>query len=417
MSSTQAGRWTGALTRLSRRPVASVVTLAAVLAVFLALTLWWHDWFDLTVYRGAMRYWLVEDGELYDFLTPRSKYGFTYPPFGAYVMAPMAFLPFPVVVVVSVLASLGALVAVLYWLTGTLAARAGRPLWWVLTVVALLALALEPVRETITFGQVNLLLLAVVAADLLLLVGRDSRWAGLGIGLATAVKLTPGVFLIYLLATRRWRAAGTAVFAAGLATLVPGVLTPDTARGFWTDAIWNTDRVGTLSYASNQSLEGVVARLNPAHPSGALWALLVLAVVGIWLWRITRPGCDAAAGLALTGVVGCLISPVTWVHHLVWLLPALVLCAGHALALPTGDPRRRRWLVGVGLAYAVLCSRLVWAWERDFGGVDGFLGGNAYVWVSLALLVCVPSRTVWRSPTAPAAPAAARPVGDVVPAR
>ncbi|GGJ77202.1 membrane protein [Pilimelia anulata] len=406
-----AGRWA----RFARRPGAVVAALAALVAVFLALTLWWHRWFDLTVYRGAMVYWLRDGGQLYDFLTPGTKYGFTYPPFAAYVMAPMAFLPWPLVIVVSVAASAAAAYALLRWLLLPLADRRGWPRWYVLALAGLLTVSLEPVRETFTFGQVNLLLLVVVAADVLLLVGRDSRWAGVGIGLATAVKLTPGVFLIYLLVTRRWRAAGVATAAAGLATLLPGVLTPDTARGFWTDAIWDTDRIGTLTYASNQNLQGLVARLHPEHPSGVLWGVLVLAALGYWLWRVTRPECDAAAGLALTAVLGCLISPVTWVHHLVWLLPALVLCAGYALDLPPGR-RRTRWLVGVGLIAALLSSRIVWAWERDFSGVDGFVGGNMYVWLSIALLVMVPSRTVWRPLGAAADPAAPAPADRAGPA-
>ena len=45
------------------------------------------------------------------------------------------------------------------------------------------------------------------------------------------------------------------------------------------------------------------------------------------------------------------------------------------------------------VGYAVLCSRLVWVWEHGFGGVGGFLGSNAYVWISLALLLFLPLRS------------------------
>ncbi len=51
-------------------------------------------------------------------------------------------------------------------------------------------------------------------------------------------------------------------------TLLAAALAPDASRVFWTDALWNTDRVGELAFVSNQSLRGVVARLDPAseHP-------------------------------------------------------------------------------------------------------------------------------------------------------
>ena len=74
--------------------------------------------------------------------------------------------------------------------------------------------------------------------------------------------------------------------------------------------------------------------------------------------------------------VGCLVSPVTWVHHLVWLIPALILLVDNAMAAPAGR-RRRVLLVAATIGYAVLISRTVWFWEKDFTGVDGFLGSNA----------------------------------------
>jgi alpha-1,2-mannosyltransferase len=87
-----------------------------------------------------------------------------------------------------------------------------------------------------------------------------------------------------------------------------------------------------------------------------------------------------------------LVSPVTWVHHLVWLIPALLLLVDNAYAAPAGS-RRRRGLLGFAIfAYLVLISRLVWVWERRFDGALGFLGSNFYVWISVALLLALPVR-------------------------
>ncbi|HEY0697658.1 MAG TPA: glycosyltransferase 87 family protein, partial [Micromonospora sp.] len=341
------------------RQVLLVVGLAVAVAAFLWVAAVRHGFFDLKVYYGALRFWARDGGEIYDFLKPGTKYGFTYPPFAALTMLPLAWLPWWAAIAVSVAATVVVSALVLWWLVDPLARRMGWTRWFALAVALCLAAAFEPMRETVNFGQVNMLLLGLVAADLLGLVARGSRWAGVGVGLATAVKLTPGIFIVYLLVTRRWRAAAVASGTAAGATLLAAALAPDASREFWTSALWNTDRVGSLAFVSNQSLQGVVARLDPAEPSRLAWLVLVLAVLVVWARRSRAAVAagDEATGLALTGVVGCLVSPVTWVHHLVWLIPALVLLVENSLLAPAGS-RRRRWLLGsAGVAYAVLCSR------------------------------------------------------------
>ncbi|HWG99021.1 MAG TPA: glycosyltransferase 87 family protein, partial [Pilimelia sp.] len=367
--------------RQTAGPVALVAALFAAALAFAAAFSVRHGFFDLRVYRGAMRYWVLDGGELYDFLLGSSPYGFTYPPFAGLLMVPLAYLPWHAAIAVHAAATVACLLAVLWWLVAPLARRRGRRPWVAVGVAAALAAAFEPVRETLLFGQVNAFMLALVAADVCLLLARGSRWAGVGIGLATAVKLTPGIFLLYLLVTGRWRAALTAVGAAAGATLLAGAVAPDASREFWTSAVWNTSRVGALDYVSNQSLLGVLARIEPARPDRLLWLVLVAVVLAVWAWRARAAVArgDELAGFALTGVVGCLVSPVTWVHHLVWLLPALVLLADAGLRARPGAPRAGL-LAAAALGYAVLCSRLVWWWEKRAFDAGAFLGANAYVW-------------------------------------
>jgi len=130
---------------------------------------------------------------------PSDALEFTYPPFAGLVMSPMALLPFGAVVVIAVIATVLTTALLTWWFAGPLLRRLPGPIWFPLGVACCLALVFEPVRETITFGQVNTLLLTLVAGDMLLGVARGRRWAGIGIGLATAVKLTPGVFIVYRL--------------------------------------------------------------------------------------------------------------------------------------------------------------------------------------------------------------------------
>ncbi|MDG4802259.1 glycosyltransferase family 87 protein [Micromonospora sp. WMMD980] len=396
--------------------VVAVAALAAAVTGFLSVAAVRHGFFDLRVYHGALTYWARDGGEIYDFLKAGTQYGFTYPPFAALVMLPMAYLPWNAAIVVSVAATVVVSAVVIWWLLDPVARRCGWTRWFTLAVALCLAAAYEPMRETVNFGQVNMLLLFLVAVDLLRLLPGGNRWAGVGIGLATAIKLTPGIFVVYLLVTGRWRAAATAIGSAAVATLVAAGLFPDASREFWTEALWNTDRVGELAFVSNQSLRGVVARLDPEHPSTLAWLVLVLVTLVLWGWRCRAAVAagDEATGLALTGAVMCLVSPVTWVHHLVWLLPGLILLVDNGMAAPARGRRRRVLLAAALIGYALLCSRIVWAWEKDFTGADGFLGSNTYVWISLALLVGLPIRRR-ATPARPDGPArAVGPAGSAV---
>ncbi|MEU4657471.1 glycosyltransferase 87 family protein [Streptomyces sp. NPDC023723] len=353
-----------------------ILALATAVTVFTATVPLLRDWFDLRVYHGTVDSWRHHGGRIYDYRVPGTAYGFTYPPFAALAMLPMALLGLPATVAVCLLLDLIALAVVLRVLAAGARWRPG-VYGWALTG-CLLAL-FEPLRDTVSFGQVNLVLLALVLADARLLATGRGRWAGVGIGLAAAVKLTPVLFIGLLLLARRWRAAGTATAVAAGATALAAWAVPDASRFYWTEALWDTSRVGRLAYVSNQSLQGVLARLG--EPDRAVWAAAVLPVLAVWAWRTRRAVAlgDWPAGFALTGLAACLVSPVTWVHHLVWLLPAL------AVLLRTGHPRV------AGALYAVLCTSVVWLWTDDASGPDGFLGANTYVWITLGLLLALPA--------------------------
>lgn len=387
-------QWAAAATRrqLERRPIV-VSALAVVVALFVFFFAERHGFFDLRVYYGALNYWVHDGGLLYDYLLPKTHYGFTYPPFAAIVMLPMAVTPWPVAIAISCVMCVTTTAIVLYWLVDPVARREGWIRWYALALALCLAAAFEPLRETFLFGQVNMLLLFLVALDLVLLVGRNSRFAGVAIGFATAIKLTPGIFILYLLITKRWRAAIVATATATAATLAAAAIAPRASLVFWTDALWNTNRVGALEFISNQSLNGAVARLDAADPSTALWLGGVIVILVIWIVRVRRAvAChDELTGFALTGIVGCLISPITWVHHLVWVGPAIVLLLDNAMA--AGPSRRRRGLLAFMIvSYVLLCSRLVWSFTTEFEHPVGWFLSNAYVWISIALLVALPIR-------------------------
>jgi alpha-1,2-mannosyltransferase len=208
-----------------------------------------------------------------------------------------------------------------------------------------------------------------------------------GIGLAAAVKLTPLLFLGYLVVAREWRAARVAAGTFLGATVLAALVAPADSAAFWSRALWQTGRVGDLGYVSNQSLLGALTRLHATPEYRWAWPLAVLLVLAGWAVRARRAGLvgDHAAGFALTGVAACLVSPVSWVHHLVWTLPALVLTLRRALR----PPRRYPLILVVAAGYLACSIGLVWL-AAGVAGPAGLLGADAGVLTCLLLLSLLP---------------------------
>lgn len=398
--------------RTARQVVVVVVIVALVPLLYLLDTP--HNFFDLKIYMKAMQWW-ADGHPLYDYVQADLLQGelyFTYPPFTALLLRPFAGLRIGVTVTIFTILSLVALVATTWWLVKPLAERHRLSRWFVAGLAIPLVLIVESTRETLTFGQINMLLVTLILADLLFAVPRGSRWSGVGIGLATALKLYPGIFIVYLLAARKWRAALVASATAAGATLLAAAIAPGDSWRFWTHELWLTDRVGRPDYTGNQSLFGLLARFTaPDKPNHLLWLLLVAAIAGYGLWRAAsalRAG-DHLAGLTLTGLVGALVSPITWTHHVYWFIPAVVVLVDAGLRRPeptagAAGPRRRvallilSVLLTTGIVYGVV-SFHDWGDAFDRTTAPGeFLLRNLYVLFALILLVVLPIR---RESTAP----------------
>jgi alpha-1,2-mannosyltransferase len=364
-----------------------------------------HHYHDLRVYQGALRSW-VHGGDLYSYVLPEERrFGFTYPPFSAILMLPLVAIPLPVAEIGSVLATVAAIVIAMYALVGPIATRFAQPRGQVVASAVLLALGLDAVRQTLAAGQIDMYVFLLVALDLMVLplaTGGASRWAGVGIGLATAIKLMPAVFLAYLLVAGRYRQAVVAVSTFLAAGLVAIVVAPHESWIYWTRVLWRFDRVGSPAQTSNQSVRGMLARLGLNGSVTVWWLISVGLLTAIWWVRVlraTRLG-DSLGGFALTGAYVCLLAPITWVHHLVFLLPALV-----RLTVWAGESGwRSRRLVAVGFCYAVLASQVEeLRLDLDSRMLVLFVD-SAYVWVTLAFLLLLPLRP----------DAAARRLGDRV---
>lgn len=369
------------------------VVFALVFAVVLAASGWvfyslynpGHRFFDLKIYMSALDWW-TSGHDLYDYSQPDflQKYlYFTYPPFAALLMLPFSFLPLGVVEVLFTLGTVAATIVTTVWIFQALKLD----LRWVIFAIPLILIT-EPMRETIPLGQINMLLVLLVLMDLLVLAPRGSRWTGVGIGLATAIKLLPGIFIVYLLLTRQWRAAITSMITAAAVTVITAIVAPQASWDFWTNALWDTTRVGRTDITGNQSLLGLLHRLvAPEDPNRVIWIVLVAAVLAFGLWRavIAHRNGNEVAALAIIGLVGGLISPITWPHHLYWFVPALLA----AIAA-------RAWLLAIA-AYGVAIYGVVSVIDYGVAAqptdtIKDFLARNAFALLSLALIALVPIR-------------------------
>ncbi len=278
---------------------------------------------DLHVYVGGAAA-LDHPGTLYSYVyadqTPDFPLPFTYPPFAAVALYPMHFVPFGVLAFlwhVAIVAALYGVVRISQRLIGTAADRRAAMLWTAVSIW------IEPLRSNFDYGQINVfLVLAVLYAVY------TTRWwlSGLLVGLAAAVKLTPAVAGIYLLGARRWSAAlfslAVFLFSIGVSLFVVG----DQARYYFTDLLGDAHRVGPIATSFNQSWRGAISRIlgyDAGYGPLVLAALVITAVVAVLAWRALNPS-DALGRLLVVELFGLLLSPISWTHHWVWLVPLMI---------------------------------------------------------------------------------------------
>jgi alpha-1,2-mannosyltransferase len=405
-----------------------------------------YTFFDLKIYHGAMVWW-THGGNLYDFVSPGTTLGFTYPPFAALAMAPMAVLPTIVAGWLNTLVSLAALTLLLTWLLVPVADRYSWPRWFPVALAVPLAAATEPVRETLGFGQVNLMLAVLIYADFVVLrnkaklAGPESgapvtgsrlrrMWAtgtlaGVGVGLATAIKLTPGLFVIYFMITKQWRAAATsAVTAVGVTAVTFVIGGPETIT-YFTSVISDTQRVGAVDATANQALSGLLARLydSPTTPT-LMWLAFAMLILAVGLSRASTAHAegDELTAFTLVGLTANVVCPISWTHHMVFLIPALVVLVDTALrrrAAARALASRGLWTRGpvgipalAGLRHAVGALGIylvfvvsIWGFEHKLpkvshyaNGLVGALGENSIALAIIALVAFLP----WRPGADPA---------------
>ncbi|MGY4990570.1 glycosyltransferase 87 family protein [Streptomyces nigrescens] len=401
-------------------------TLAAALGCLVSFAVFWTaqrllnvTMIDLMVYRAEG--FTVRNGEsLYDMVATSAHLPNTYPPFAALLFTPLTLLGVPEMRACATAGNLLLLIGVVHLslrLAG-LPRRLPRPA--ATFAVSALLVWCEPVWTTLRYGQINLLIAVLVLWDL---TRRDhQRLAGIGIGIAAGLKLTPALFAVFLAlagavragqllrsgagaraAWNPWLRQAVVATATFLATaLLSALALPRDSYRFWTEIVYATDRVGEVEITANQSLRGALARLLHTHDPGAAW----LVVAGL----TAALGLTLAVGALLRGqrawaAVACaatalLVSPISWSHHWVWCVPMLILLGSEALRR-TGSAARRWWAM-TGALGLLFCSFALWwvphRWhhheELHQNGVQMLLSGG-YPLAGLALLALTGAR-LWR---------------------
>lgn len=279
---------------------------------------------DLHVYVGGAEA-LDGPGALYDYVyadqTPDFPLPFTYPPFAAIVFYPLHLLPFGVVAFfwqIGIIAALYGVVRVGQRLMGLHAQRRVAMLW---TAVGIWT---EPLRSTFDYGQVNVVLVLAVLCAVL-----SSRWwlSGLLVGLAAGVKLTPAVAGLYFVGARRWAAVvfSAVVFFATVG--VSWVVVGGQARRYFTELLGDADRVGPIGTSFNQSWRGGISRIL-GHDAGfgplVVVGIAITAVLALLAWRSIGGASDRLGGILVVSLFGLVLSPISWTHHWVWLIPLMM---------------------------------------------------------------------------------------------
>ncbi len=378
---------------------------------------------DIDVYQMGARAWL--DGHpLYradsQFHTPIGlDLPFTYPPLAAILFCPFAWMHMPAasvaITALTLLLLAGSTVIVLtrldVWSTSkTLPGPAWlRRCWLAVIAAAGATLWLEPISSNFAFGQINVVLMTLVIADCM---PRRTPWPrGLLLGLGMALKLTPAVFLLYFLLRRDDRAALTSLASFLGATLLGFVLAWNDSWEYWTRTVRHTDRIGEPSLNTDQNIAGALARLGLGEQQRfLLWVAASLLVLALTVWamrRVLRAG-EPTLAIICVALFGLVVSPVSWSHHWVWVLPAMLVTG------ILGWRRRNAALLVVTVIGMALMrwtpidllpkhheSSAIW-WRQ--------LAGMSYVWWALAVLVVAGLTVTARATSRDAAPQRLDPV-------
>jgi alpha-1,2-mannosyltransferase len=310
---------------------AVVVTLSTVLAASVRLLYRDPDWaprwmIDFSVYLAGGDA-VLSGQSLYDVTVVSPVFGpllYTYPPFdAAVVFAPLALLPTEVAYLLWNIVTLVVLGAAIWLTLGVVGVRRDTPRLVLTGAILVGSVGLLPVTYNLVVGQINPIILLLVLLDFR---RPNPRWQGVGVGVAAGLKVTSLIFVAYFVLTRRWTAARNAVLSFLGMVAVGFVARWSDSASYWTGLLFDPSRVGGSQITANQSLSGLLARLVHSTTTQGWWLPILVAVAGFGLAMgvlAHRRGADFL-GMLLVAVTMLLVSPISWEHHWMFVIPLLI---------------------------------------------------------------------------------------------
>jgi alpha-1,2-mannosyltransferase len=228
-------------------------------------------------------------------------------------------------------------------------------------------------------------------------------------GLAAAIKLTPLIFVAYLLITRRTRGALNALVTFIACEAIAFVVNPGASWTYWTKYVFDSRRAGALLYSSDQNLSSALQRMHhgPVSSFVLLPLLVAICVGGLALAAWAHRRSSTVLGLLVCAVTGLIISPITWVHHMVWVAPVIIWLAA-------GADRPRRGPLLAGASAVLFMAAPIWWVPRSWKVTNNppelhqngwqFLVGNSFFLAMLIFVGGVAAMLGWRSGAFPRGP-------------
>ncbi|WP_165356956.1 glycosyltransferase family 87 protein [Nocardioides zhouii] len=362
---------------------------------------------DDSVYRTSIMEWW-RGGDPYGLGLEGNLAGtsFTYPPVALLLLAPLGALSAVGAHNVMTLVTATCITAMSFIVGRALGLRAGRTVWWQwLVATVLVAGALRSgnaVLSALSLGQVSVFIATLCLVDVLVL--RRTAFSGILIAIAAATKVTPGLFIVFLLVFDRRAGIRSLVWAAAL-TAIAGVVLPSETWNYFTKYLWDTQRVGDAAANANVSVTGVLAR-SDLGPAAEQWWWIAFSIAAVVLtgaavrrvWALDSGVWSAC----LIGQVTCLVSPITWSHHSTWFS-----LTGAVLMLWAIRSRTQGWFARIGLGVlgvAIIVALYKWAliWSipgAPVSGLHGFLVQNVLFLIGLSGLVGL-GLVAWRTRSA-----------------
>ncbi|CCH28158.1 mannosyltransferase [Actinosynnema sp. NPDC047251] len=340
---------------------------------------------DLMVYRNGSPELFT--GELYQWrlseFSDKFALPFTYPPFAAFAFLPLSWISWEAsrwVWQLLCLFCLWFLVRKSLTLVGSNDPR--RAMLWTGLFVWV-----EPVRTTLNYGQINLVLAALLVGTV---VSARPWVGGAGVGIAAGIKLTPAITGLYFLVTRNFKAAAWSIAAFGGTVGLGYLLSARQSNQFWFELLGDATRVGPVGSAINQSLRGALSRtVGYDVQTGPIFLVGALVAVGLAAWALHSAvrAKDTLAMLVAVQFLGLLVSPISWSHHWVWAIPALLWLVHGKARGPLVTATAWAWLLAIGsylISILLILQESIWIIPRPW-----YLSLLGWVYPAVGLLTLV----------------------------